>query len=60
MVILVPDGVGEVTLGMVTTFCHHDQAKVEASEVLCALSQHDLLEPSVVVVRRFTNSPYLP
>ena len=58
--ILVTDRVREGNLGMVTTFCHHDQAKVEVSEVLSALCQCDLLEPSVVVVRRFTNSPYLP
>ena len=54
------DGVGEGNLGMVTTFCHHDQANVEASKALSALYQCDLLEPSVVVVRRCTNSPYLP
>ena len=41
MVVLVMDGVGEGNLGMVTTFCHHDQAKVEASEVLSALCQCD-------------------
>ena len=45
---------------MVTTFCHHDQAKMEASEALSVLHQCDLPEPSVVVVQRYTNSPYLP
>ena len=55
MVILVTDGVGEGNLGMVTTFCLNDQAKVEASKALSALCQCDLLEPSVVVVRRYTN-----
>ena len=60
MVIFITDGVGEGYLGMVTTFCHHHQAKVEASEMLSALHQCDSLEPSVVVVWRFTNSPYLP
>ena len=57
MVILITDRVGERNLGMLTTFCHHDQAKVEVSEILPALYQHDSLEPSVVVVRMFTNSP---
>ena len=31
MAILVIDGVGEGNLGMVTTFCYHDQSKMEAS-----------------------------
>ena len=57
MAILVIDGVGEGNLGMVTTFCHYDQAKVEASEAPSSLHQHDMPEPSVVVDRRHTNSP---
>ena len=60
IVILVTGGVGEGKLGMVATLCHHDQAKVETSKALFALCQHDSLEPSVVVVRRYTNSLYLP
>ena len=60
MVVLVMDWVGEGNMGMVITFCHHDQAKVEASKVLSVLCQHNSLEPSVVVVRRFINSLYLP
>ena len=60
MVILVTDGVGEGNLGMVTTFCHHDQAKMGASDALYALHQCNSLEPSVAVVRRYTNSPYIP
>ena len=60
MAILVTDAVGEGNLGMVTTFCHHDQAKLEASDALSALCKCDLLEPSVVVVRRYTNTPYIP
>ena len=35
--ILVTNGVRKVSLGMVTTFCHHNQAKVEASKALSAL-----------------------
>ena len=58
--ILVMDSVGEGNLGMVTTFCHHDQAKAEASEALSALHRCNLPEPSTVVVQGFTNSPYLP
>ena len=53
------DEVGEGNLGMVTTFSCHDQAKVETSKALSALNQCNLLEPSVVVVRRYTNSPYI-
>ena len=45
---------------MVNTFCCHDQVKIEASEALSALCQCDSLEPSVVVVRRYTNTPYIP
>ena len=58
--ILVTDGVGEGNLGMVTTFCCHDQAKMEASDALSVLCQCDSRETSVVVVRRYTNSPYIP
>ena len=60
MVVLVMDGVGEGNLGMVTTFFHHDKPKVGDSKVLSALHQCNSLELSVLVVRRFTNSPYLP
>ena len=59
-VILVTDGVGEGNLGTVTTFYHHNQAKLEDSKALSALCQCDSLEPSVVVVRRYTNSAYIP
>ena len=39
MVILVTDGVGEGNLGIATTFCHHNQAKMGASETpLCPKS----------------------
>ena len=60
MAVLVTDGVGEGCLSMETTFCYHDQVKVEVSEALSTLHQHVSPEPSVVVVRMFTNSPYLP
>ena len=52
MAILVTDGAEEGNLGMVTTCCYHDQAKMEASNALSALHQHSSLQPSVVVVRR--------
>ena len=58
-VILVIDGVGDGYLGMVTTFCCHNQAKIEASDALSALYQCDPPDPSVVVVRRYTNTPYI-
>ena len=57
MAILIPDGIGEENLGMMTVFCHHDQNKMEASDALSVLCQHDSPEPSVVVVRRYTNTP---
>ena len=60
MVILVTDGVGDGNLGMVIIFCCHVQAKMETSDALSVLHQHDMLEPSVVVVRRYTNTPYIP
>ena len=60
MAILMTNRVKEGNLGMVTTFCHHDQAKVEPSEVLSTLHQQDSPELSVMVVRIFANSPYLP
>ena len=60
IVILVRDGVGKGNLGMVTTFCHHEQFKRETSDALSALCQHDLPESSVVVVKRYTNNPYIP
>ena len=60
MAILVTDEVGEGNLGMVTAFCHHNQAKMETSNALSVLHQCDLLEPSVVVVRRYTETPLYP
>ena len=60
MAILVMDGVGEGKLGMVTTFCHNHQTKMEASEAISALCQCDSPEPSVVVVQGYTNLAYLP
>ena len=58
-VIFIKDWMREGKLGLVTIFCHHNQVKLEASEVLSALCQHDSLEPSMVVVW-FTKSPYTP
>ena len=43
-----------------TTFCHHDKAKVESSEALSILCQQDSHKLSIVVVKIFANSPYLP
>ena len=60
MVILATDGVGEGNVGMVTTFCCHDQSMMEASNALSALHQCDSPEPSVVVVRKYISTPYIP
>ena len=60
MAILITDGVGEGNLGMVTTFYHHNQNKMESSDALPAICQCNAPEPSVVVTRRHTNTPYIP
>ena len=60
MAILLTDGVIKGDLGMMTTFCSQNQVKMEALGVLDALHQCDSPEPSVFVVRRYTNTPYIP
>ena len=60
MVGLITNRVEGGSLSMVTTFCHHDQANVKSLEVLSILSQQDSPKPSVVVVKIFANSTYLP
>ena len=60
MVILIPNGVGKSYLGMVTVFCHPEQARIEACDALSALCQHNSCELSVVMVRRYSNTPYIP
>ena len=59
-VILITDRVGESDLGLVMVFCHPDQARMEACDALFALLQHDSSELSVVVVRRYSNTPNIP
>ena len=59
-VILITDGVGESDLGLVMVFCHPNQARIEACDALSTLCHHDSSEPSVVVVRRYSNTPYVP
>ena len=54
------DGVGKGRLGMITTFCQSDQMKVESSDALLTLIKQNLPMPGVVVVKVFTNLPYLP
>ena len=60
LAILITDGVREGKFGMVTVFCHPHQAKIEACDALSTLHQRDSSEPSVVVVRRYSNTPYIP
>ena len=45
---------------MVTTFCSHNQVKMEASEACTALQQCDLPESRVFMIRRYTNTPFIP
>ena len=59
LAILDMDGVGRGRLGMKTTFCQSNQANLESSDTLSALVQWDSPEWGVVVVKVFTNSPYL-
>ena len=60
MAILITNGVGERDLGLVTVFCHPNQAKMEVPDALSALHQFNSSEPSVVVVRRYSNTLYIP
>ena len=60
MAILMTDGLGKGDLGMMTTFCSHNQTELEASEALTAFHQHGLSEPRVFMVRRYTNTPFIP
>ena len=39
VVVSITHGMEDESQGMMTTFCHHDQAKVESSEVLSTLCQ---------------------
>ena len=59
LAILVMDGEGKGKLGMITTFCRSDQAKVEHSDTLTTIVLPDSPKPGVVVTKVFTNSPYL-
>ena len=59
MVIFITDGVGEGDVGMGMVFYHPEQARIEACDSLSALHQHDLCEPSVVVVVRHSNTPFI-
>ena len=59
-VVLVIDSIREGDVRLVMTFCHNDQAKVEASDTILAVCQWDLSELSMVVVRRYTDMPYIP
>ena len=47
-------------LGMVNTFCCHDQVKMEATDALEALCQCNSPEPSADVVRQYTSTLYIP
>ena len=51
MVVLITDNMEEGSLGMMTTLSHHDQAKVESSEVLSNLHLRDSPELNMMVVR---------
>ena len=59
-VILITDGVIERDVGIVMVICHPNQVKMEASDALSTLYQCDSSELSVVVVRRYSNIPYIP
>ena len=60
LAILVMGWVGKGKLGMITTFCRSDQAKVEPLDALLNLVHWDLPERGVVVVKVFTKLPLSP
>ena len=45
---------------MVMVFSHPHQAKIEACDALSALCECDSSELSMVVVRNYSNTPYIP
>ena len=60
MAIPITNGDGERDLCMAMVFCHPYQAKMEACDALSGLNQCDSSELSLVVVRRYSNTPYIP
>ena len=60
MAILITNGVGEGSLGMMTVFGHSDQVKVEPSVILPTLVQQDTPELAIVVTKIFINLPCFP
>ena len=58
--ILVTNGVGESDLVLVPVFCYSNQASMEVCNGLSALCQLDSWKPSVVVRRRYSDTPYIP
>ena len=60
MVILITDRIGETGLGLVRVFCHPNQTRLEACDALSTLHWHDSSELSMVVVRRYSNTLYIP
>ena len=53
-------GKRERDLGMVMVFCHPNQARIETCDALSTLHQNNLSELSVVVVRIYSNTSYIP
>ena len=60
MAILITNGVGKGSLGILTILCCSDQAKVEPSVTLLTLVHQESPELAVVVMKMFTNLPYFP
>ena len=60
MAILITDGVGKGDLGIVTTFCSHNQVKMEVFEMFATLHQYNPHESSVFMVRQYTNTLFIP
>ena len=56
----ITNGVGKRDLFLVMVFCHPNQAMMEACDTLSALHQCNSSEPSVVLVWRYSNTPYIP
>ena len=60
MAILITNGLGKGDLGMVMTFCSHNQVKIEALEALAIFHQCNSPEPRVFIMRRYINTPFIP
>ena len=60
LAILIMNRIEEGELGMLMVFCHLNQAKIDACNALSVLHQCNSSELNMVVMRRYSNTPYIP